>query len=251
MIDVNIKKKVFDELPVLDNIKFQINDSEFFCILGPSGCGKSTLLRSIGGFEAFEGTVAVDGEAVTKPQKDLIMVFQDFSQLFPWLTVMQNITFAIGHVNGKKKGLEAEAMKFLEIVGLKEYADYYPHQLSGGMKQRVAIARSLAVKPRVLLMDEPFASLDAQTRTILQRELLSLWKHFKTTVVFVTHNIQESIILADRIMVMTSGPGTIRSINDNKLERPRRPDKSGFTDLWHLLYNDLERSKLEEKAVLR
>lgn len=251
MIDVSIKKKVFDELLVLDNIDFQINNSEFFCILGPSGCGKSTLLRSIGGFESFNGTVSVDSEAVVKPEKDLIMVFQDFSQLFPWLTVMQNITFAIGHVNGKKKGIEDEAIKFLEIVGLKEYADYYPHQLSGGMKQRVAIARSLAVKPKVLLMDEPFASLDAQTRTILQRELLSLWKHFRTTVVFVTHNIQESIILADRIMVMTSGPGTIRSITENTLERPRRPDKPGFTELWHLLYNDLERSKLEEKAMIR
>ncbi len=249
MIRININRKNFDNLLVLEDINFEIEKSEFFCILGPSGCGKSTLLRCIGGFEEFEGEVYLNDEKIQKPRKDSIMVFQDFQQLFPWLTVLDNVVFAMKHINGERKSNHKEALEFLKLVGLRDFADYYPHQLSGGMKQRVAIARSLAAKPSVLLMDEPFGSLDAQTRAILQRELLKLWKQFRTTIVFVTHNIQESIILGDRIMVMSLNPGKVKLLSNNHLERPRRPDKEGFTELWHYLYSNLERKKLEEEIA--
>ncbi|MHA1222970.1 MAG: ABC transporter ATP-binding protein [Candidatus Heimdallarchaeaceae archaeon] len=249
MIKINIKRKNFENLLVLEDINLEIEKSEFFCILGPSGCGKSTLLRCIGGFEEFEGEVYLDGEKVQKPRKDSIMVFQDFQQLFPWLSVLDNVLFAMKHINGERKDNHKEALDFLKLVGLKDFANYYPHQLSGGMKQRVAIARSLATKPKVLLMDEPFGSLDAQTRAILQRELLKLWKQFKTTIVFVTHNIQESIILGDRIMVMSQNPGKIKLLAKNDLPRPRRPDKEGFAEFWHYLYSNLGRKKLEEEIA--
>lgn len=247
MIDIGIKKKVFEDLVVLEDIDLEITEGEFFIILGPSGCGKSTLLRTIGGFERFEGSVKIDDFEVSQPRKDIVMVFQDFNQLFPWKTVLNNVTFALSKINGHKHVENKErALQFLEVVGLTKFKDYYPHQLSGGMKQRVAIARALAVQPKVLLMDEPFASLDAQTRTILQSELLNLWHEFKITVVFVTHNIQEAIILGDTILVMSSSPGRIKQIYRNELDRPRRPDKQGFTDLWHQLYEDLDQKRFTE-----
>lgn len=247
MIDIEIRKKVFEDLVVLENIDLGITDGEFFIILGPSGCGKSTLLRSIGGFEKFDGYVKIDGLEITQPRKDIVMVFQDFNQLFPWKTVLNNVTFALNKINGHNHAENKErALQFLEVVGLTEFKEYYPHQLSGGMKQRVAIARALAVQPKVLLMDEPFASLDAQTRTILQSELLNLWHEFKITIVFVTHNIQEAIILGDRILVMSSSPGRVKHLYKNELDRPRRPDKQGFTELWHQLYEDLDQKRFTE-----
>lgn len=249
MIDIKIKEKTFEDLLVLTNIDLEIAEGEFFIILGPSGCGKSTLLRSIGGFEKFSGRISVNNSEITQPRKDIVMVFQDFNQLFPWKTVLNNVIFALNKVKGNFQAQSKErALFFLELVGLMDFKDYYPHQLSGGMKQRVALARALAVQPKVLLMDEPFASLDAQTRTILQSELLNLWHEFKITIVFVTHNIQEAIILGDRIMVMSSSPGKIKQLYKNDLEKPRRPDKKGFTELWHQLYEDLDQKRFMEVA---
>jgi NitT/TauT family transport system ATP-binding protein len=247
MIDININKKNFDDLLVLENINFQINEGEFISILGPSGCGKSTLLRVVGGFEEFDGTVKIKGDIKRKPGKDVIMVFQDFNQLFPWLTIEKNILFALKYGNKNLKEHKAIAKEYIELVGLKDYADYYPHQLSGGMKQRAAIARALSLKPSILLMDEPFAALDAQTRTILQQELLKIWEKVKTTIIFVTHNIQESIILGDKIVVMGREPGHIVKIYPNNLKRPRRPDTNGFSDLWHDLYINLDQKRFLER----
>ncbi|SDC79644.1 ABC transporter ATP-binding protein [Geotoga petraea] len=249
MIDIKIKEKKFDNLVVLKNINFKINEGEFISILGPSGCGKSTLLRTVGGFEDFDGTIKIEERIKEKPGRDVIMVFQDFNQLFPWLTIEKNILFALKHDNKNLKEHKSIAKEYINLVGLKDYADYYPHQLSGGMKQRAAIARALALKPTILLMDEPFAALDAQTRTILQQELLKIWEKVKTTIIFVTHNIQESIILGDKIVVMGTEPGHISKIYNNNLTRPRRPDTEGFTDLWHDLYTNLDQKRFLEKNV--
>lgn len=243
MIDINIDEKSFGNGPVLENIRVKISQGEFITILGPSGCGKSTLLRCIGGFEKFTGFVTIRKKTICKPSRDILMIFQDFQQLYPWLTVKENVTFALDHVEGKQRANSDTALEFLETVGLKDFQDYFPNELSGGMKQRAAIARSLALKPKVLLMDEPFGSLDAQTRTILQRELLDLWIRFQTTIIFITHNIQESILLGDRIIVMSSEPGRILHVTKNTLERPRRPDKEGFRELWHELYSSLDQKR--------
>ena len=207
-----VKKYDNSDRVILNNLDLTINDEDFLCILGPSGCGKSTLIRCIAGFEDYEGNIKVDGQPVVKPGPDRIMVFQDFNQLFPWKTVLKNITYAL-KVNGMKDKAEREqkAKKYLEKVNLVQYANYYPHQLSGGMKQRVAIAKGMALGSKIILMDEPFAALDAMTRKQLQSELLKLKQKEKITVIFITHNIQEAISLGNRIMVM-SKEGTIRSI---------------------------------------
>lgn len=247
MIDIKIREKKFGDLLVLENVYLQINEGEFITILGPSGCGKSTLLRVIGGFEDFDGTVKIKEIVKDKPGKDAIMVFQDFNQLFPWLTIEKNILFALKSDNKNLKEQKDIAREYLELVDLEDYADYYPHQLSGGMKQRAALARALALKPTILLMDEPFAALDAQTRTILQQELLKIWEKLKSTIIFVTHNIQESIILGDKIVVMGKGPGHIKKIYNNNLKKPRRPDNEGFSDLWHDLYENLDQKRFLER----
>ena len=160
-----VKKYDNSDRVILNNLDLTINDEDFLCILGPSGCGKSTLIRCIAGFEDYEGSIKVDGQPVVKPGPDRIMVFQDFNQLFPWKTVLKNITYAL-KVNGMKDKVEREqkAKKYLEKVNLVQYANYYPHQLSGGMKQRVAIAKGMALGSKIILMDEPFAALDAMTR---------------------------------------------------------------------------------------
>ena len=170
-----VKKYDNSDRVILNNLDLTINDEDFLCILGPSGCGKSTLIRCIAGFEDYEGSIKVDGQPVVKPGPDRIMVFQDFNQLFPWKTVLKNITYAL-KVNGMKDKAEREqkAKKYLEKVNLVQYANYYPHQLSGGMKQRVAIAKGMALGSKIILMDEPFAALDAMTRKQLQSELLKL-----------------------------------------------------------------------------
>jgi NitT/TauT family transport system ATP-binding protein len=245
MISVNIVEKNFGNGTILKDISFRIKEGSFVTVLGPSGCGKSTLLRCIGGFESFTGEVQIEGKKITRPNKNAVMVFQDFHQLYPWLSIRDNVLFALNAVSKGHDGLREKAEASLKTVGLSDFMNYYPNQLSGGMKQRAAIARALAMNPKILLMDEPFGSLDAQTRTILQKELLDLWEEFGMTIIFITHNIQEAIILGDTIFVMSSQPGRVKGTYTNTIERPRRPDKPGFTDLWHELYDSLDIKRFE------
>jgi NitT/TauT family transport system ATP-binding protein len=201
----------------LDNISLEVRDREFLALLGPSGCGKSTLLYLIGGFMPLQlGSIAVNGRNVTAPGPDRGIVFQSFA-LFPWKTVEQNVLYGL-----EKRGLPREERKrraqhYIDLVHLRGFEDSYPSQLSGGMKQRVAIARTLATEPDTLLMDEPFGALDAQTRTIMQDELKSIWRRSPVTVIFVTHDVREAVLLADRVAVMTARPGRIKAVVDTSL----------------------------------
>jgi sulfonate transport system ATP-binding protein len=210
-------------LAVLDT-SLEIKPGEFVCILGPSGCGKSTLLNSVAGYvKPTSGTVAVDDQIITGPGPDRGMVFQQYS-LFPWKTIRENVAFG-PKVCGKGKAIaENTADTFLSMVGLSKFANRYPAELSGGMQQRVGIARALANYPSVLLMDEPFGALDAQTRLMMQENLLSIWSEFRITVVFVTHDVDEAVFLADRILVMSAAPGRIMDDFTVDLDRPRDPD---------------------------
>jgi NitT/TauT family transport system ATP-binding protein len=204
-----------------DRVSFQVAAGEFVCLLGPSGCGKSTVLNAIAGFNTpFEGQVTVSGKPVAGPGPDRGMVFQQ-PNLFPWKSVRQNIAFG-PRMQGKQPKEVAEVTDTLiEIVGLVRFADAYPHTLSGGMQQRVALARALANKPGVLLMDEPFGALDAQTRIVMQEHLLKLWAQIGTTIVFVTHDVDEAIYLADRVLIMSAAPGRIKRDLAIPLRRPR------------------------------
>jgi NitT/TauT family transport system ATP-binding protein len=203
----------------LTNTNLEIEQGEFVCLLGPSGCGKSTLLNVVGGLvEASTGSIKVDERSVSQPGPDRGMVFQNYS-LYPWLTVRQNIVFGPKLNHWPKDKISQIANELIEIVGLKEYADQFPKVLSGGMKQRVAIARALAMEPSVLLMDEPFGALDAQTRSRMQELLLDIWSRKRNTVIFVTHDIEEAVYLADRVLVMSVRPGRI--IEDFRIELPR------------------------------
>lgn len=194
-------------------VSFSVSQSNRFVILGPSGCGKSTLLKAVGGYvRPVEGSILLHGSKVTAPGPDRVFVFQEFDQLLPWKTVKQNITFALA-AGARLRGGEAEerAMFFIEKVRLGEFANSYPHTLSGGMKQRVAIARALAMEPKILLMDEPFAALDALTRAQMQDELLQLWEGAKFTVLFVTHSIPEALRIGDRILLLSAHPGRVKA----------------------------------------
>ena len=194
-------------------VSFDLHEADRFVLLGPSGCGKSTLLKAIGGFIApVEGEIRLDGRAVTGPGPDRIVVFQEFDQLPPWKTVKQNVMFPLlaSRTLGHKEAAE-RASHYLDKVGLSKFADVHPHQLSGGMKQRVAIARALAMQPRVLLMDEPFAALDALTRRKMQEELLELWDEVRFTLLFVTHSIEEALVVGNRIALLSPHPGRMRA----------------------------------------
>ena len=220
---------------VLNGIDLDIYKEDFLCILGPSGCGKSTLIRCIAGFEDYRGTIEVGGVAVVKPGTDRTMVFQDFNQLFPWKTVINNIIYPLKENRmGDKAWRISKAEEYLEKVGLAGYKDYYPHQLSGGMKQRVAIARALALGSKIILMDEPFAALDAMSRNQMQEELVKIKKAEKTTILFITHNIQEAITMANRIIVMGNS-GTIVEHIENDSENPMTPASPGYSELWKRL----------------
>ena len=238
-----------DTLQVLQSINFSLDSSDFLTILGPSGCGKSTLIRSICGFEKIDsGEIVLGGKRVTKTDSDRIMVFQDFNQLFAWKTVLENVIFPL-ELNKKyssKEERKEKAISYLKMVHLDGFFDAYPNQLSGGMRQRVAIARALALGPKVLLMDEPFGALDAQTRSILQLELIKIWQKTNVTIIFITHNIQESIILGNKILVMSTTPGTVKLFIDNKLGIPRKPETPEFMELWNVLYNNLDVKRFEE-----
>jgi len=207
MIEFESVVKEYDDLLVLDDINLRIEDGEFLVILGPSGCGKTTLLSMIAGFEKpTKGKIKIDGREVTKPGRDRGFVFQDYA-LFPWKTVLGNVMS--GLLEGNKKEKKEKAMYYIEKVGLNDFYNEYPHKLSGGMKQRVAIARALAYNPKILLMDEPFGALDAQTRKLMQQELLKILAEFKKTVVFVTHSVIEAVYLADRVVVLSKRPAKI------------------------------------------
>ena len=194
-------------------VGFDVFEADRFVLLGPSGCGKSTLLKAIGGFIApVEGSIRLDGRAVTAPGPDRIVVFQEFDQLPPWKTVKENVMFPLraSGTLGRREAAE-RALHYLAKVGLDKFADVHPHQLSGGMKQRVAIARALAMQPRVLLMDEPFAALDALTRRRMQEELLALWDEVRFTLLFVTHSIEEALVVGNRIALLSPHPGRMRA----------------------------------------
>ena len=215
----------------LRDIDLTINKGEFVCLIGASGCGKSTLLRIIAGFEtASAGMVEMYGDTISGPGPERGMVFQDFA-LFPWLTVRQNIGFGPRQRGLPKEELAEIAMRYTDMVGLTQFADYYPSQLSGGMKQRVAIARVLANEADILLMDEPFGALDALTREQMQQELLEIWERTKVTVIFVTHSVEEAVVLSDRVVVMTAGPGRIESDSRIHLARPREVSAIDFNQV--------------------
>jgi len=209
------------ETTALDDVSFAVGDGEFVCLLGPSGCGKSTVLNLIAGFEkANRGEVLLSGRGVSRPGPDRGVVFQE-AMLFPWLDVFDNITFGPRMHGTRAADYVPAAERLVQRVGLSGFERHRPYELSGGMKQRAALARAWIGSPKVLLMDEPFAALDAQTRLMMQEQLVQLWEQSKITVVFVTHDVEEAILLADRILVMTSRPGKIKADITVPLERPR------------------------------
>jgi NitT/TauT family transport system ATP-binding protein len=226
VLEVEELTKRFGDVAALDRVSFQVHRREFVCVVGASGCGKSTLVRLLAGLEQpTSGRLLLDGQAVEGPGADRGMVFQGYT-LFPWLTVRRNIQFG-PRMNGQgKTSAREDADQWLALVGLENFADAYPHQLSGGMKQRVAIARALANSPRILLMDEPFGALDAQTRAQMQRHLLHIWKNADVTIVFITHDLDEAIYLADRILVLKPGPGRVAELLEVPVPRPRAPEQS-------------------------
>lgn len=206
---------------VLDGISFGVRRREFLSIIGPSGCGKSTLIRIAAGLEnATSGEFFLDGKKVLGTSAERGMVFQKYT-LFPWLSVRQNVRFGLEASGYGNDEADATALQWLQIVGLEKYANYYPRQLSGGMQQRVAIARALAPQPRVLLMDEPFGALDAQTRSQMQRYLLEVWKNIDITILFVTHDLDEAVFLSDRILTLQANPGKVRELVTVDVPRPR------------------------------
>jgi NitT/TauT family transport system ATP-binding protein len=221
----------------VDGVSFDIAESEFMCLVGPSGCGKTTLLNIIAGFlKPTGGEIQIGGKAVTGSGMDRGIVFQDFAQLFPWRTAMGNVAFGLEMKGVARAEREATARAQLKLVKLEKFADAYPHHLSGGMQQRVAIARALAYNPAVLLMDEPFAALDALTRDAMQRLLAEVWRETRKTVVYVTHNVAEAVYLADRVIVMTPHPGRVKTEVAIALPRPRDPLSVEFLDYQkHLL----------------
>ncbi len=209
------------EVVALNGVDFDIKENEFICVIGPSGCGKSTLLNIIAGLlEPTSGQILVDGKPISGTGTDRGVVFQQYA-LFPWLTVKKNVEFGLKLKGLSKEECDTIAMKYLKMVELEKFADSYPKELSGGMKQRVAIARAYAMNPEVLLMDEPFGALDAQTRTQLQSELLKAWQEENKTCFFVTHDIEEAIVLATRVVIMSARPGRIKEVVDIDIPYPR------------------------------
>jgi NitT/TauT family transport system ATP-binding protein len=229
----------------LENVELVIKDNEFLTILGPSGCGKTTLLRHIAGLVPWDsGDITIDGVPVRGPGPERAMVFQSFA-LLPWATVIDNVAFGLELRNVPKNEREERAARLIELVGLHGFEHRHPFELSGGMQQRVGLARALAVRPRILLMDEPFGALDEQTRRLLQEQLLSIWEQQPLTVVFITHSMEEAVLLGDRVALMTPRPGRIDQLVDVPLTRPRSKDldalersaelRNTTADLWHRL----------------
>jgi NitT/TauT family transport system ATP-binding protein len=225
----------------LEDVSLEVGNREFLALLGPSGCGKSTLLYLIGGFLPIEtGKILIEGKPVGAPGPDRGIVFQHFA-LFPWKSVRANILYGLERMGLPRKEREARAQSFIDLVGLSGFEDSYPSQLSGGMKQRTALARTLAFDPKILLMDEPFGALDAQTRSLMQAELLGIWQRTPKTVIFVTHDVQEAVYLADRVAVMSARPGRIKAIVDTRFDKndPQVFKTKAFVDkvdeIWNLV----------------
>ncbi len=232
----------------LSDINLKVRPGEFLCLLGPSGCGKSTLLNIIAGFDKpSAGEMLVGGRPVTGPGRDRIVVFQE-AALFPWLNVRSNVEFGLKLAGVSRDERRERATQYLKLVGLDRFEKAYVHELSGGMKQRVQLARSLAVDPEILLMDEPFAALDAQTRDVLQEELQDIWQRTGKTVIFVTHNVREAVLLADRVIVMSPSPGRIKREISIALDHPRSPDSHAVVDLAADIREELRNPEHEAKA---
>ncbi len=228
-------------IPALAPVDLEIASGEFVALIGPSGCGKTTLLELAAGLEApTSGQVFLDGKPITEPGPDRTLVFQEH-HLFPWLRVRDNVGSGLGFGGQTKRERRARVDELLGAVGLSDFAEHLPHELSGGMRQRVALARALAVDPQVLLLDEPFAALDFQTRVLMQRFLLAIWHRFSITAVFVTHHVDEALLLADRVVLVSAGPGRIVEELTVTLPRPRDPNHPDFLELRTLLTAHLER----------
>ena len=234
----------------LDEVNLKIDKNEFICVVGPSGCGKTTLMNIIAGlYPPSTGTVKVRGEVVTSPGKGKGVVFQQYA-LYPWLTVEKNVAFGLKMKGVGKEEREEIARKYIHIVGLDKFAKSYPKELSGGMKQRVAIARAYATNPEVLLMDEPFGALDAQTRAQLQENLLNTWQQEKKTCFFITHDVEEAVLLSTKIIIMSAGPGHVREIIDVGLGYPRNQETKltpEFNELKNELWNKVYKEYLEQE----
>ena len=248
---IGLKKVFIDSenrsIVALDNLNLEIKENEFGVIVGPSGCGKSTFLYIAAGFEKpTGGQILLDGKKITQPGPDRGFVFQEFA-LFPWMNVMGNITFGLENQGMPKRGAREVAQRYIDMIGLHGFEKSYPHTLSGGMKQRVGLARAMAYNPEVLLMDEPFGALDAQTRKTMQEELERVWEKERKTVVFVTHSVIEAVYLADRIFIMMARPGTVKGIIDVTLPRPRDYVGEGFLsirkEVLSLLEEEVRRSQ--------
>lgn len=213
--------KRYGTLQVFQDVSFEVGERDVLTIIGPSGCGKTTLLRCIDGLIPLnEGTIALDGEPITRPRAGVAMVFQHFG-LFPWKTVFQNVAYGLKIAGASREEIEEKVPGFLNLVGLRGFEHYYPYQISGGMQQRCGVARALAIEPRVLLMDEPFGAVDAQTREILQFEMMRIWESRPTTMLFVTHAIEEAVLMGDRVMVLKGRPASVYEIIKVDLPRPR------------------------------
>jgi len=243
---VTLQSKTRDHLVTATyRVDFSVLRSDRFVLLGPSGCGKSTLLKAVGGYMApTEGEMRLKGQKITRPGSDRVMVFQEFDQLLPWKTVRQNVVFAL-QASGKLRGRAADekAMQYIEKVNLTKFCDSYPHTLSGGMKQRVAIARGMAMEPDILLMDEPFAALDALTRSRMQDELMTLWEDTKFTVLFVTHSIPEAIRIGNRILLLSPHPGQVKAELNGE---PAGPESAAGVALAQHIHDMLFADRIEE-----
>ena len=254
-LKINGVSKVFDgrkdAIHVLEDINLEIDDGEFLCIVGPSGCGKTTLLNIIAGLEhSSRGSVYYKGSPVREPGPQRLVIFQDLA-LFPWLSVLQNVEFGLKLKGVPSRQREEIALEYLDMVNLLRFKDAYIHELSGGMKQRVALARAFAIDPEILLMDEPFTALDAQTRDMLHVELQKIWSKTKKTIIFVTHNVREAVCLGDRVIVFSSQPARIKASFPVKLDRPRHIEDPGLMDIARLVLKELrfEIAKVLEKEL--
>jgi NitT/TauT family transport system ATP-binding protein len=256
MIEIDHVSQVFQtsarkDHVALSDISLKIEDGAFVSILGPSGCGKSTLLYIVGGFvRPSQGSAKMKGRAITGPGPDRGPVFQEFA-LFPWKSVLGNVMYGPRQQGAKRAEAEAQSRALIEMVGLKGFESFYPKELSGGMKQRVALARTLAYHPEVLLMDEPFGALDAHTRTRLQNDLLNIWERDRKTVLFVTHSVEEAVFLSDKVVMMTRSPGRIRQVIDINLPRPRRRTELLLDPRYQKYVVDIERMFDDGEGELR
>ena len=254
MVEIQGVSKIFQktvknnstELKALSNVNLSIRENEFVSIIGPSGCGKTTLLKIIDGLIPCDsGKISINGKQVTAPGPDRAVVFQTFA-LLPWRTVLANVEFSLELRQIPKEQRTNTARDYLKRVGLADFENHYPHELSGGMQQRAGLARALAVNPMILLMDEPFGSVDAQTRQLLQEELLELWQRERKTVIFITHSMDEAVYLSDRVVVMTPRPGNVAEVLNVPLPRPRLAEEvrrdPKFVDLTNYIWDSLKKT---------